>query len=204
LYAIVNNAGIANGSFVELTPVDIFKKVLQVNIVGAFLMTHYFLPLLRAERGRIVNITSIAGRLPLMGASSYCTSKYGLEGFSDSLRQELFPLGVKVIIIEPGFMKTAIIASGSSSSKKLISQSSPELTEVYQEHIQKIESSNPEKLAEDPQLTVQEIVNSLQEKYPKTRYATGKMAKYFFVPLSFLPSGISDLMFIVLGKLMKK
>src|SRR6266702_2915106 len=108
LEGLVNNAGIPAAGPLELFPLDELRRVLEVNLVGALAVTQAFLPLLKASRGRIVNISSIAGRgaLPFMGP--YAASKFALEAISDSLRRELLPFGVRVIVIEPGSFKTAI------------------------------------------------------------------------------------------------
>jgi len=108
LVGLVNNAGIPAAGPLELFPLDELRRVLEVNLVGAVAVTQAFLPLLKASRGRIVNMSSVAGRgaLPFLGP--YAASKFGLEAISDSLRRELLPFGVRVIVIEPGSFKTAI------------------------------------------------------------------------------------------------
>lgn len=108
LAGLVNNAGIPAAGPLELYPLDELRRVLEVNLVGTVAVTQAFLPLLRAARGRVVNIGSVSGRtaLPFMGA--YAASKFALEAVSDSLRRELLPLGVRVIVIEPGSFQTRI------------------------------------------------------------------------------------------------
>ena len=108
LEGLVNNAGIPAAGPLELLPLDDLRRVLEVNLIGALAVTQAFLPLLKVSRGRIVNISSIAGlgALPFMGP--YAASKFALEAISDSLRRELLPFGVRVIVIEPGSFQTAI------------------------------------------------------------------------------------------------
>jgi NAD(P)-dependent dehydrogenase (short-subunit alcohol dehydrogenase family) len=108
LVGLVNNAGIPAAGPLELVPLDDLRRVLEVNLVGAVAVTQAFLPLLKVSRGRIVNMSSLAGRtaLPFMGP--YCASKFGLEAASDSLRRELLPFGVRVIVIEPGNIQSKI------------------------------------------------------------------------------------------------
>src|SRR2546423_8763736 len=108
LAALVNNAGIPSAGPLELVPLDQLRHVLEVNLVGAVAVTQAFLPLLKAARGGIVNISSGAGRGALPFIGPYAASKFGLEAISDSLRRELSPFGVRVIVIEPGTFKTAI------------------------------------------------------------------------------------------------
>src|SRR2546427_671557 len=108
LAALVNNAGIPSAGPLELVPLDQLRHVLEVNLVGAVAVTQAFLPLLKAARGRIVNISSAAGRgcLPFLGP--YAASKFALEGASDSLRRELLPFGVRVIVVQPGSVQSRI------------------------------------------------------------------------------------------------
>ncbi len=108
LAGLVNNAGIPAAGPLELLPLDELRQVLEVNVIGAVAVTQAFLPLLRAGRGRIVNISSVARRsvLPFMGP--YAASKFALEAVSDALRRELRPFGVMVTVIEPGSFQSRI------------------------------------------------------------------------------------------------
>lgn len=114
LNGLVNNAGIAIGGPLLHQPFKDFRAQIDVNLNGAFIATQAFLPQLGADRtlkgkpGRIVNISSMGGRIgtPFLGA--YCASKHGLEGFSESLRRELMIYGIGVTIIGPGAVATPI------------------------------------------------------------------------------------------------
>src|SRR5437879_11065324 len=108
LIALVNNAGIPAAGPLELFPLDELRRVLEVNLIGVVAVTQAFLPLLKVSRGRIVNMSSVAGRGALPFVGPYTASKFALEAISDSLRRELLPFGVRVIVIEPGSFKTAI------------------------------------------------------------------------------------------------
>lgn len=113
LHGLVQNAGVANIGPLEVLPLDLFRKQIEVNLTGVLCVTQAALPLMRqgqAPEGsrRIVMISSINGQVgtPLGGA--YCASKFGLEGMSDTLRRELLPQGIDVTIVEPGAIATAI------------------------------------------------------------------------------------------------
>ncbi len=114
LFGLVNNAGIAVGGPLMHLPTEEFRYQLEVNLVGVLIVTKAFLPLLGVDRalrgkpGRILNISSVSGKIgyPFMGA--YAASKHGLEGFSESLRRELMLYGIDVIIIGPGSVATPI------------------------------------------------------------------------------------------------
>jgi NAD(P)-dependent dehydrogenase (short-subunit alcohol dehydrogenase family) len=114
LDGLVNNAGIEMAGPLAYLPTDQFRYQLEVNLVGPFIVTKAFLPLLGSDParegspGRIVNISSTSGRIAGPFSGAYCASKFGLEGFSDSLRRELILFGIDVIIIQPGAVVTPI------------------------------------------------------------------------------------------------
>ena len=115
LTALINNAGIATLGPVEFLPTSDFKKQLDTKILGTFLCTKIFLPLLDTDNnligkpGRIVNISSIlGGKIGSPFMSGYCASKHAVEAFSESLRRELKPYGIKVVIVAPGSVSTPI------------------------------------------------------------------------------------------------
>jgi NAD(P)-dependent dehydrogenase (short-subunit alcohol dehydrogenase family) len=114
LGGLVNNAGIGLGGALAYMPIDTFRKQLEVNLTGVLISTQAFLPLLgsdktlQGEPGRIVNMGSVGGRqaYPFMGP--YHTTKFGLEGFTESLRRELMVFGVDASLVAPGSVKTEI------------------------------------------------------------------------------------------------
>jgi NAD(P)-dependent dehydrogenase (short-subunit alcohol dehydrogenase family) len=114
LAGLVNNAGIAVAGPLAYLPLERFRLQLEVNLLGVHTVTQAFLPLLgtepdRAGRpGRIVNISSVSGRLAVPFLGAYAASKFGLEGYSDALRRELMLFGINVILIEPGAVITPI------------------------------------------------------------------------------------------------
>jgi NAD(P)-dependent dehydrogenase (short-subunit alcohol dehydrogenase family) len=114
LFGLVNNAGIAVLGPLAYLPLERFRLQLEVNLLGVHTVTQAFLPLLGTESsragkpGRVVNISSISGRLAMPFAGAYAASKFGLEGYSDSLRRELMLFGIKVILIEPRAVVTPI------------------------------------------------------------------------------------------------
>uniref|UniRef100_A0A8C6XIA0 D-beta-hydroxybutyrate dehydrogenase, mitochondrial n=1 Tax=Naja naja TaxID=35670 RepID=A0A8C6XIA0_NAJNA len=101
LWGLVNNAGISSFGDVEFTSVEKYQRVADINLWGTLRVTKAFLPLIRRARGRIVNMSSMLGRMARPMRSSYCISKFGLEAFSDCLRQEMYRWGVSVVAIEP-------------------------------------------------------------------------------------------------------
>jgi NAD(P)-dependent dehydrogenase (short-subunit alcohol dehydrogenase family) len=114
LFALVNNAGIEMAGPLAYLPVERFRTQLEVNLIGVLSVTQAFLPLLGTEPnrtgspGRIINISSMLGRLAVPFVGAYCASKFGLEGFSDCLRREMILFGIDVIVVEPGAVVTPI------------------------------------------------------------------------------------------------
>ncbi|XP_053165008.1 D-beta-hydroxybutyrate dehydrogenase, mitochondrial-like [Hemicordylus capensis] len=101
LWGLVNNAGVASFGDVEFTSMQKYQAVAAVNLWGTIRVTKAFLPLIRRARGRVVNVASMLGRMAAPLRSSYCISKYGVEAFTDCLRQEMYRWGVGVVAIEP-------------------------------------------------------------------------------------------------------
>lgn len=113
LAGLVNNAGVAVAGPLLNLPIDEWRKQLEVNLTGVVIATQAFAPLVGARQGssdpgRIVNIGSVGGRNANPFMAPYCTTKFGLEGLSESLRRELLPFGVDVIVVAPGAVATPI------------------------------------------------------------------------------------------------
>jgi NAD(P)-dependent dehydrogenase (short-subunit alcohol dehydrogenase family) len=180
LAGLVNNAGIAVSGPLEFIPVDEFRRQLDVNVVGQVAVTQAFLPALRRSKGRVVNISSIGGRvaLPLLGP--YAASKFALEAVSDSLRRELRPFGVDVVVVEPGGIKTPIWDKGNQRADDLMESMPAEATELYGGVVEKIRAES-RKIAEErglpPEAVAEVVGKALTARKPKTRYLVGRDAK---------------------------
>ncbi|GFQ81469.1 estradiol 17-beta-dehydrogenase 2 [Trichonephila clavata] len=118
LWAVVNNAGIQKGFTTELSRMQDFKDTMEVNAFGPVRVTKAFLPLLKQSKGRVINVASVAGRLPMAHSASYAMSKHACVGFSKSIRLELDVWGIQVISIEPAFFKTPL-ADPENISKRI-------------------------------------------------------------------------------------
>jgi NAD(P)-dependent dehydrogenase (short-subunit alcohol dehydrogenase family) len=107
--ALLNNAGVGHGGPIEFMPIEDLREAMEVNLIGQAAVTQAFLPLLRkAERPKILFTASIGGRIASPFMSPYNSSKFALEALADSLRRELMPWGIKVVVIEPGSIATEI------------------------------------------------------------------------------------------------
>src|SRR4029079_3011131 len=138
LGGLVNNAGIAIGSPLEVIDLSQLRKQLEVNVIGQIAVTQAFLPLLRRARGRIVNMGSIAGRgtIPLLGP--YSASKFALEALTDALRMELQPWGIHVSIIEPGAIATRIWEHSAMMAGEREAAATEEAMALYGEAVARI------------------------------------------------------------------
>lgn len=180
LAGLVNNAGIAVSGPIEFLPVEEFRRQLDVNVVGQMAVTQAFLPLLRRAGGRVVNISSIGGRvaLPLLGP--YNASKFALEGLSDSLRRELRPHGVDVVLVEPGGIKTPIWDKGNAAADALREAMPAEADELYGKTIAAVQRESRKIAGErglEPQAVADVVGAALTASRPKTRYLVGRDAK---------------------------
>ncbi|CAG5129941.1 unnamed protein product [Candidula unifasciata] len=108
LWAVVNNAGVGDYALFEWYPKVQFKKLMDVNFMGMVNVTRTFLPLIRAAKGRIINMSSMAGRTAMPGYTAYSASKFAVIGFSESLRREMSVFGVTVVTVEPSLYKTGL------------------------------------------------------------------------------------------------
>ncbi|KAH0629141.1 hypothetical protein JD844_010986, partial [Phrynosoma platyrhinos] len=198
LWGLVNNAGIAipQGPN-EWLKKDDFAKMISVNLLGMIDVTLHMLPLVRKARGRVVNMSSVNGRLA--GSGAYSISKYGVEAFSDSLRRELHPFQVKVSIIEPSAFSTTILNNIEENFRKTWSQVPSDIKEIYgQQYVEnccKLHRNLSKRANTNLCLVTDCIEHALTSLYPRTRYSAAWDAKLFFIPLSYMPTVVSDFLF---------
>jgi len=131
LHALVNNAGIAVAGPLECLPLDELRRQLEVNVIGALAVTQAFLPLLREALGRIVFVGSISGRLAVPYIAPYSASKAALRSIAAALRAELIPAGVRVVLVEPGSVRTPIWRKGREAADGLRRLLGPSGVEAY-------------------------------------------------------------------------
>jgi NAD(P)-dependent dehydrogenase (short-subunit alcohol dehydrogenase family) len=180
LAGLVNNAGIAVAAPLEFLPLDQLRLQLEVNVIGQVAVTQQFLPALRAARGRIVNVSSIGGRVALPLISPYAASKFALEAISDSLRRELLPHGVDVIVIEPGGVKTPIWGKGNQTADEIQEGLPPEAEQLYGAMVASLRKRTVEISQQsgiEPREVAEAIGRALTAKKPRTRYLVGTDAK---------------------------
>lgn len=195
LAGLVNNAGIAVAAPLEFIPIDKFRQQLEINVIGQVAVTQAFLPALRRARGRIVNVSSIGGRVALPLLSPYNASKFALEGLSDSLRRELRGQGVDVILIEPGGVKTPIWNKAEQLADEMIEGIPPEAEQLYGRMIEALRRETA-KIAQErgmePREVAQVIGTALTARRPRARYLVGRDAKIRGPMAKIVPDRLMD------------
>lgn len=182
---LVNNAGYASGGFVEEIPLEEYRKQFETNVFGAIAVTQAVLPVMRRQKhGKIINVSSISGKMGFPGLSPYVASKYALEGWSESLRLEVKPFGIDVSLIEPGSYNTNIWEIGQKLAESTSESESP-----YKEYMKKIEQHihNGSESFRDPQDVAEKIVSIAQSQHPTLRYPVGKGVKLMILLKKILP-----------------
>ncbi|XP_048348080.1 retinol dehydrogenase 16-like [Sphaerodactylus townsendi] len=196
LWGLVNNAGIA----MPMTPnewltKEDFEKIINVNLLGVIDVTLHMLPLVRKARGRVVNISSVLGRVAFFGGG-YCPAKFGVEAFADSLRRELQPFGVQVSIVEPSGFNTCVFSTVEENMQNVWSQLSSNIKESYgQEYFVKYCRRFQDMLkgfSSNLYMVTDCLEHALLSCHPRTRYSVGWDTKLFYIPLSYLPTSIAD------------
>ena len=172
---LVNNAGWGLWGSVEDVSIDEFKEQFETNFFSIIRMIQQIAPIMRKQNsGNIVNISSIAGKIAFPISPAYISSKFALEGLSESLRFELMPFGVNVIIIEPGMIKTNFF-------EPMRLAKNAETTDVYKDITSKVISGVKmmAQMATDPKEVANMIIQTLGEKKPLPRYVVGSDALMF-------------------------
>ncbi len=171
---LVNNAGWALFGSLEDVPVNDFRSQFETNFFGIISIIQKVAPIMRKQgSGIIVNISSVAGKIGFPGSSAYISSKFALEGLSESLRYELGQFGVKIIIIEPGVIKTNLF-----SSMKI---AEPKTDSPYKEITEKVIMGVKmmAELGTHPSEVASTILKAIKETNPRPRYIVGNDAQMF-------------------------
>jgi NAD(P)-dependent dehydrogenase (short-subunit alcohol dehydrogenase family) len=176
IYGVINNAGIGlRGYFEDLTDAEI-RELYDANVFGVMAVTRAALPHMRAAgRGRIIMISSVGGRIGSLGVSTYCSTKFALEGFSESLYMELAPLGIQVVVIEPGIIKTERWSSNRGTAAGALNPDSPYhawFTQAEKESDALVQASTA-----TPDDVAEVVHRALSVAKPRLRYMVGRKAK---------------------------
>jgi NAD(P)-dependent dehydrogenase (short-subunit alcohol dehydrogenase family) len=193
LTGLVNNAGISIAGPLEMLPMEELRRLFEVNFFGTIAMMQAFIPLLREHRGRIVNVSSIGGKLAAPFVGAYAASKFALEAASDSLRLELRPFGIDVAIVEPGAVKTPMWQRSADESLRVLDTIPQSSRIAYDEMIRNIVrfAQQMEKRGIPPEQVAASIDRALHDPHPKARYLVGSDARVRLL-VARLPEGLRD------------
>lgn len=187
---LINNAGYAIYGAVEDTTIEDARRQFEVNIFGLASLTQKIIPYMRQKKaGKIVNISSVGGKIYTPMGAWYHATKHALEGWSDALRLELTPFGIHVIIVEPGLIATEF---GEVMAQPMLDRSGNTVYAPMAKGLaQSLKSSEEKGIGSHPGEIAEVIVKAVESPAPKTRYAAGKMAKMLLL----LRKWTSDKMF---------
>jgi NAD(P)-dependent dehydrogenase (short-subunit alcohol dehydrogenase family) len=179
LAGLVNNAGVGGGGPIEFMPLDELRGTLEVNLVGQVAVTKAFIPLIRRAKGTIVFIASIGGRVASPFMSPYNTSKFALEAVGESLRHELRPWEIDVVVVEPGSIDTEIWAKGNEQVRERVEELPEDAKRLYgRQLIRFAEVLNETASRGIPPENVAEVIHkAIASDNPKHRYLVGTDAK---------------------------
>jgi NAD(P)-dependent dehydrogenase (short-subunit alcohol dehydrogenase family) len=195
LACLINNAGISTSGPLMLQPLDDIRHQFEVNVIGLFAVTQAFLPLLGAKRnpghppGRIINISSVGGKIAAPFIGAYVGSKHAVEGMSHSLRRELQLYGIDVIVVGPGAIKTAIWAKQSATELGIFEGSdyAPMMTKFRELFVKRAEAKGL-----PAEVLGQRLVQIFESRKPKTRYAVVPSWFSDWVVPTILPDRVAD------------
>lgn len=198
--ALVNNAGVGLGGFLEMVEEDELRRLMEVNFFAVWALTRACLPAMRAAgQGRIVMVSSESGQQALPGLGSYAASKHALEGMSEAWRHELRPFGIWVTCVEPGAFRTDIFGRNLWVCRNSEDQQSP-----YAPYVRKaleLYDQTVDRIARDPIEVARKIVALLEDPRPPLRNPIGPLAWPRALARRFLPFYATEL---IMGELMRR
>jgi NAD(P)-dependent dehydrogenase (short-subunit alcohol dehydrogenase family) len=188
---VVNNAGYGSYGALEDVPLDEGRRQFEVNVFGLARLCQLVLPMMRAQKsGKIVNVTSIGGKIWEPLGAWYHATKFAVEGLSDCLRVEAAPFGVDVIVIEPGAIRTEW--AGIARDGLLQMSGGSAYAELAKRHARMLATADTSSLASPPEVVARTIVRAVTARRPKTRYATGGGARTILFLRKILPDRMFD------------
>ncbi|CAG2107384.1 unnamed protein product [Medioppia subpectinata] len=178
LWALVNNAGVTSEGPIEWGSPEQYELVFAVNMFGPIRVTRTFLPLIRASKGRVVNMVSIMGRFSVSPFVWYCMTKHALTAFSDTLRQEMRSFGVRVVTVEPAGFSTGLADESNRFTAvcRLWRQTAPEIQNAYgynsESDLKKLLAKSTDKFKPSPNLdiVVNDLCDAVHNAEPRVRY----------------------------------
>ncbi|MBB6734841.1 SDR family oxidoreductase [Cohnella zeiphila] len=180
---LVNNAGYAAGGFIEEVPPEAWREQMETNFIGTVAVTQAVLPAMRRQgSGTIANVGSISGRIGFPGFGPYASSKFAIEGFSECLRHEMAPFGVRVVLLEPSSYRTPIWRKGWERMYSRPGSAYEQALQSVLRYTQRTAENAPD--ARDAALA---IVRALRVRSSRLRYPIGRGARLTLIGKALLP-----------------
>jgi len=194
LHGLVNNAGIGLSGPLEFLPLDDVQRIFEVNVVGQVAVTQAFLPLLRETRGRVVNICSVGDYIAIPFGSALNGSKCALAMMSESLRMELRPWGMHVVIIEPGAIDTPAVDKTLGDPDGMLRRMAPDAERLYGEMYRGFtkRAVKRERDGSSPDVVADAVLRALRDRSPRRRYLVGKGARLLATLPRIMPAALLD------------
>ena len=196
LIGLVNNAGVTVAGPLEYLPLVDVRRQFEINVVGPLALIQACLPLIRQAHGRIVNISSVGGKLAMPFNGAYSATKFGLEALSDALRRELAPWGIHVCIVEPGIIATPmgdkLVHDTTTSTQRWPAVAHQRYGAAFQSCIRTM--AEHARAGSSPTIVADAVVHALSAPHPRTRYAVGANARRMTILARLLPDRLLDRM----------
>jgi NAD(P)-dependent dehydrogenase (short-subunit alcohol dehydrogenase family) len=192
--ALVNNAGIGVNVPVEAFAIDEWRRLFEVNFFGHIAVTQALLPALIRSKGRVVNISSVGGKIAMATYGPYAGAKFALEAVSDSLRREIAPFGVEVVVVEPGAVRTEMPGRAMATAHELATTMTPEQTRRYGGLVQAIaaQTASHTNSGLPAEAAAKVIAKAVTARKPRTRYTVGRDAALITRLTRILPDRTTD------------
>jgi NAD(P)-dependent dehydrogenase (short-subunit alcohol dehydrogenase family) len=188
---LVNNAGYGSYGALEDVPLAEARRQFDVNVFGLARLSQLVLPLMRAQKsGKIVNVSSIGGKIWEPMGSWYHATKFAVEGLSDCLRVEVQRFGIDVIVIEPGAIRTEWAGIAAEGLRRASGEGA--YATLAEKHASMLDSTETSKLPSPPEAVAKTIVRAVTARRPKTRYPTGGGARSILFLKTILPDRLFD------------
>ncbi|MFG2915129.1 SDR family oxidoreductase [Kitasatospora sp. NPDC048298] len=198
LWGLVNNAGIAVTAPLECLPAELMRRQLDINVIGQLQVIQGFLPLLRVGAGRIVNVSSGLGNVALPYLGAYAASQFAKEALSDTLRRELAPQRVPVVVIQPGAVLTPLWGKMSEEGNRTLESAPAPVQELYRQPFLQFMADNETSARSShttPDDVARVVFRALVSRRPKTRYTIGRDATGSRVLARLMPDRALDRIF---------
>jgi NAD(P)-dependent dehydrogenase (short-subunit alcohol dehydrogenase family) len=191
---LVNNAGYSQSGAVETVPMDDVRRQFETNVFGLLRMCQLVLPAMRREgRGRIVNLSSMGGKLVFPGGGIYHATKFAVEAISDAMRFEVRGFGVHVVVIEPGLIKTNFAETAVGTVESAVGDGPyAKFNNAVQESTANAYEGAFGKLGGPPETVAKTIERAITARRPRTRYKVTASARLFMTQRALLPDRAWD------------